>query len=88
MQAIESKKVPKTHPIDLWLSKYPGSQRMKVFVTFSVLIFGTGFLYFGGGRTKGGHGKFDTERPEAVFKALDEADKQRIAKGVPALPKE
>ena len=75
--------LPKPYRMDVWLSKFPLSQNMKVFVTTVTLIGGMGYWYFKdfktGKKSASGSDLLDSQRPEAVFKAMDDAEKKKLA---------
>ena len=75
-------RLPKPNKLDIWLAKFPLSPNMKVFVTTTVVIGTLGYFFFRENKNKSGHNLLDTERPEAVFKAQDDAEKRKISNGI------
>lgn len=75
-------KTPPVHSIDKWLSKFPGSMNVKVGVASVAIIGITGYFYFKSD-VKSGHGMLDSERPEAVFEAMDQEKQKSVNMQIP-----
>ncbi len=86
MPEFETSKVARVHYTDEWLRKLPGSPGVKMFVASALILGTSGYFFFRdapkSGKDKGQGGLLDSERPEAVFRAMDESEKKKISRGL------